>query len=80
MSKINIFFLYFQGSKWHQRRKILTPTFHFNILKQFCQVFVEKSESMIKKLHDTNGKAVNVFPYITDFALNSICGIFYHSI
>lgn len=27
------------GPKWVKRRKMITPTFHFNILKQFIPVF-----------------------------------------
>lgn len=27
------------GKKWQQRRRILTPTFHFSILQQFLSVF-----------------------------------------
>lgn len=31
------------GRKWHARRKIITPTFHFKILEQFVETFHEKS-------------------------------------
>ncbi|XP_077295540.1 cytochrome P450 4C1-like [Arctopsyche grandis] len=62
-----------KGQKWQQRRKILTPAFHFNILKQFCTIFVEQSDRLVELLHKTKGEPVDVFPFITDFALHSIC-------
>ncbi|XP_077298759.1 cytochrome P450 4C1-like [Arctopsyche grandis] len=62
------------GDKWHSRRKILTPAFHFNILKQFTRTFVEQSDQLVEKLKKTESQGVDILPYITDFALHSICG------
>ncbi|XP_013173703.1 PREDICTED: cytochrome P450 4C1, partial [Papilio xuthus] len=61
------------GSKWHRRRKILTPTFHFNILRNFSKVFEEKSRNLVRKLKNLPDKNVDVLSVIGDFTLNTIC-------
>ena len=65
------------GKKWHSRRKIITPTFHFKILEQFVEIFDQQSAVMIKKLYEkADGKtAVNVFPIVCLTALDIIAGI-----
>lgn len=69
------------GKKWHQRRRIITPTFHFNILEQFVEIFEQQAATMIKKLQKINSKgeaALNIYPYICTLALDIITGkIFY---
>ncbi|KAI7815057.1 cytochrome p450 [Rhyzopertha dominica] len=61
------------GKKWHTRRKILTPAFHFSILQQFTDTFIQQTENLIKKLEKHVGdEYVDVVPYITNFTLNSI--------
>ncbi|KAK9744650.1 Cytochrome P450 [Popillia japonica] len=33
------------GRRWFQHRKLITPTFHFKILENFMDVFIEKSQN-----------------------------------
>ncbi|KAF9801575.1 hypothetical protein SFRURICE_015069 [Spodoptera frugiperda] len=61
------------GAKWQTRRKILTPAFHFNILKQFCEIIDENSERFLEALNQTAGKPIDVVPVLSEFTLNSIC-------
>ena len=48
------------GEKWQTRRKILTPTFHFNILQQFAVIFNEESAKTVQTVKDriSQGEAV----------------------
>jgi cytochrome P450 family 4 len=62
------------GKKWQQRRKILTPTFHFQILEKFVEIMDEQSRILVAKLERTNGKEVDIFPHLSLFALDVICG------
>ncbi|XP_063367906.1 cytochrome P450 4C1-like [Cydia amplana] len=61
------------GNKWHSRRKLLTPTFHFNILKNFAVVMEERSRSFVRQLRETKGSEVEVASLIKDFTLYTIC-------
>ncbi|CAG9830844.1 unnamed protein product [Diabrotica balteata] len=61
------------GSKWHSRRKILTPAFHFNILQKYLEVFNKETEILVDELAKDAGKEyINVVKPITDFTLFSI--------
>ncbi|XP_077426639.1 cytochrome P450 4V2-like isoform X2 [Vanacampus margaritifer] len=62
------------GSKWRQRRKMLTPTFHFTILQDFLEVMNEQAEVLVNKLASQAGRgSFNCFNYITLCALDIIC-------
>ncbi|CEF71381.1 Cytochrome P450 4V2 [Strongyloides ratti] len=63
------------GNKWKSRRRLLTPTFHFNILKEFMNVFNNESKILIKELSKSYKKDIefDVFPYMKRCALDIIC-------
>ncbi|XP_017491600.1 PREDICTED: probable cytochrome P450 4d14 isoform X1 [Rhagoletis zephyria] len=62
------------GPKWHSRRKIITPTFHFKILEGFVEIFDQQSTimmDMLKEKADGRG-VVNIYPYICAMTLDVI--------
>ncbi|CAL7940665.1 unnamed protein product [Xylocopa violacea] len=62
------------GRKWQVRRKILTPAFHFNVLQQFTDIFLEEGNQLIKKLKSEGGPVVqDLLPLISEHTLNIIC-------
>uniref|UniRef100_UPI003B5C9B81 cytochrome P450 4C1-like n=1 Tax=Leguminivora glycinivorella TaxID=1035111 RepID=UPI003B5C9B81 len=61
------------GEKWQTRRKILTPTFHFNILRQFSVTLQENAQKLVAVLEATSGRPVDIVSVISEFTLSSIC-------
>ncbi|XP_012064324.1 PREDICTED: cytochrome P450 4d2-like [Atta cephalotes] len=61
-----------EGIKWHKRRKILTPTFHFNILKQFVEILINEGNRMVKFLKDTNGSVNDLMFLVSHHTMNAI--------
>ena len=54
---------------------MLTPTFHFNILRDFVEVFVEESEKLVKSIKEKGGETVEHVNHLSEiYTLNSICG------
>uniref|UniRef100_A0A914X0U1 Uncharacterized protein n=1 Tax=Plectus sambesii TaxID=2011161 RepID=A0A914X0U1_9BILA len=64
-----------KGEKWRSRRKMLTPTFHFNILIGFCEVFAREAQILadqVEQYADTD-QSFDLFPYLKRCALDVIC-------
>ncbi|XP_057302932.1 cytochrome P450 4V2-like [Hydractinia symbiolongicarpus] len=63
------------GDKWKQRRRAITPTFHFTILNDFVEIFTRQAKGLVAKLKkecDTD-KAINVQLPVSLAALDVIC-------
>lgn len=75
----NHFYIFSTGEKWHQRRKQLTPAFHFQVLKDFIPIFNRQVSVMIQTLraknHVNSKEAFDICPYITFCTLDIICGM-----
>lgn len=61
------------GPKWHSRRKIITPGFHFNILQSFVRVFDGNSQILVDKLAKAENN-VDIYALTLLCALDNICG------
>ncbi|KAH8386531.1 hypothetical protein KR093_001160 [Drosophila rubida] len=62
------------GDHWHSMRKIITPTFHFNILEQYIDVFDRQCNVLVEKLKPlaNDQQAINIYPYMGLAALDII--------
>lgn len=67
------------GAKWQKRRRMITPAFHFNILRNFSPIMNKNSRTMARLLYEklkASGQdsiETNIFPSITLAALDTIC-------
>lgn len=61
------------GNKWHQRRKVLTSAFHFQILEKFVEIMDEQGNTFIRNLGKSDGQEINIAPMVNLYALDVIC-------
>jgi len=68
--------VYVLGAEWQSQRKMLTPTFHFNILQRFVPILIEEGENMTKSLKNTQSTVVkDLLSFISKHTLNAVCGL-----
>ncbi|XP_016982524.1 cytochrome P450 4d1 isoform X1 [Drosophila rhopaloa] len=66
-----------RGRKWHKRRKIITPAFHFKILDQFVEVFEKGSRELLGNMerdrlkHGDSG--FSLYDWINLCTMDTIC-------
>lgn len=65
------------GTKWHSRRKLMTPIFHSEMLRDYFDVAAREARVFVKCLIVELGKPeFDVIPYAKRAALDVICGKF----
>lgn len=62
------------GSKWHTRRKLLTPTFHKKVLEGFLPLIEKQIKTLVKVLRKevNNVNGFDIKPYAKLAALDTI--------
>uniref|UniRef100_A0A0K0DNB3 Cytochrome P450 n=1 Tax=Angiostrongylus cantonensis TaxID=6313 RepID=A0A0K0DNB3_ANGCA len=61
-------------NNWRPKRKLLTPTFHYDMLKGFVPIFNEQSRILVRKLANLPKKEpVELLSFITLCGLDIIC-------
>lgn len=60
--------------KWHKRRRMLTPAFHFTILQSYIKVFNSQAATMTSVLNEfcKNNETVDLLPYLRRFSMDTI--------
>uniref|UniRef100_A0A182Q668 Uncharacterized protein n=1 Tax=Anopheles farauti TaxID=69004 RepID=A0A182Q668_9DIPT len=61
------------GSRWAQRRKVITPTFHFKILEDFLVIMNHQTDVLVEKLRQrAGGGDFDLYEHVTYCALDII--------
>ncbi|KAK7590720.1 hypothetical protein V9T40_002333 [Parthenolecanium corni] len=62
------------GKKWAERRKVLTPAFHFSTLNSFFGTMVENCDIFLEKLEaKENCEEFDIYSYVNNCSLDIIC-------
>ncbi|KAH8343019.1 hypothetical protein KR059_003871 [Drosophila kikkawai] len=62
------------GRKWHRRRKIITPAFHFRVLEAYVEIFDRRSRQLVGQMEANGSGKINLGEAIHLCTLDAICG------
>ncbi|KAJ1169939.1 hypothetical protein NDU88_001823 [Pleurodeles waltl] len=75
--------LVLSGQKWFQHRRLLTPGFHYDVLKPYVKLMAESTKVMLRKWESlaSEDKSVDIYSHVSLMTLDSImkCAFSYES-
>lgn len=64
--------IYFVGSLYQNRRKMMTAGFHFSILTDYVKIFAKETEKLVAKL--SKNDITNVLIPMSQYTLSAVAG------
>uniref|UniRef100_H2YGW8 Uncharacterized protein n=1 Tax=Ciona savignyi TaxID=51511 RepID=H2YGW8_CIOSA len=61
-----------KGSKWFRNRRLLTPAFHYKVLKPYSEIFNKNSLVMVDKFKKVCGQSVEVHTHVGLMTLDTM--------
>ena len=59
------------GARWSRSRRLLTPAFHYDILRPYVKVYGEAASELVELWSKIpEGESFNAFPYISHLTLD----------
>lgn len=68
-----------ENTKWQMRRRLMTATFHFGILKQYFDKFRSHSDELVDLLISTQEGEVHIIHLVHQTLLQMFCGLSFKS-
>ncbi len=70
--------MHYVGDKWKKDRRMLTPSFHFQILEGFFDDFNRNAAILNRVIEDkllqVDNRELDIFPLLSACTLDIICG------
>lgn len=62
------------GETWRNHRRLIAPTFHINVLKQFVHLFNRNSRALCEKLAPSVGMSIDVHDHLSETTVEILLG------